>query len=273
MVKEIYQKTKEIIFVNPRKLLDEEIALVNKPFFFKGGKEAAVLMIHGWTSTAYELRRLGLFLNLHGYTVSIPMLKGHGTVPKDLEDVKWEDWFNQIDQEYCKLRKEYTKVYVVGTSIGSNLAMLLAQKHSNIPALILMATPFKLKFEKLTVLFAQLMGKLKKYNNKYYPPTFGSRHTITRLIAYQSYPIKSALEVFNLIQTSREVVSLVQSPVFVLQSLSDHIATKHSLRDLYNSLGSKVKKKKYIKRAYHTFISDIRNENVFQEILEFIQKN
>ena len=35
----------------------------------------------------------------------------------------------------------------------------------------------------------------------------------------------------------------------------------------------KIKKKEYVPRAYHTFISDIKNEHVFQDILEFIEEN
>ena len=34
----------------------------------------------------------------------------------------------------------------------------------------------------------------KKYKKKVYPPTFGSRKTITRIISYQTYPIKNVME-------------------------------------------------------------------------------
>jgi len=30
---------------------------------------------------------------------------------------------------------------------------------------------------------------------------------------------------------------------------------------------------RYIKKAYHTFISDVKNENVFQDILDFLDAN
>ena len=273
MVKEIYQKAKSVLFWNPKKLLEKEMDLVNKDFFFQGTNGEAVLLVHGWTSTAYEVRRLGKYLNENGYTVRAPMLKGHGTVPKDLENVSWEDWVIQLDVEYAELKSSHSKVYLAGTSIGACLSMFLAQKHSGISALVLMATPFQIKLEKMTVAFARLASRFKKYNRKYYPPTFGARNTITRIIAYQSYPIESALQIFELVKATREIASLVKQPTFVIQSLSDHVVSRKSLKLLFDALGSVSKKKKYIRRAYHTFISDIKNENVFEDILDFIKKN
>jgi len=58
-----------------------------------------------------------------------------------------------------------------------------------------------------------------------------------------------------------------------MQSTSDHVVSKNSLEKIYQSIGSAAKEKKYIKRAYHTFISDIKNENVFEDILNFINRN
>jgi esterase/lipase len=71
----------------------------------------------------------------------------------------------------------------------------------------------------------------------------------------------------------RKELPKVTQPCFVLQSNSDHIVTKKSLEEIYERVGSKVKKKKYIHRAYHTFISDVKNENIFKDILNFIENN
>jgi esterase/lipase len=58
-----------------------------------------------------------------------------------------------------------------------------------------------------------------------------------------------------------------------MQSSIDHIVAKGSLEKIYNKISSVVKKKKYIEKAYHTFISDTRNENVFEDILHFLDEN
>lgn len=267
------KKVKSILFADPNLLFKEERHLVNQPFYFEGNNNKAVLLIHGWTSAPYEVKRLGEYLNESGYTVYAPILTGHGTVPKDLENVKWPDWLKDVDEACKKLKENCGKVYIAGTSIGSNLAVMYAKDKPEIAGLVLMATPYKIKFEKLVYLFAKFLLKFRKYNKKFYPPTFGLSTTITRIISYQTYPIASAVETFNLVKISRKYFKKIAQPCFVIQSSSDHIVAKNSLEKIYNLIGSKIKEKKYIRRAYHTFISDIKNEHVFQDILNFLEEN
>jgi carboxylesterase len=273
MVTRIYKKVKGVLFADPELLYKEERKLANKPFKFIGTNGKAVMLIHGWTSVPYEVRRLGKYLNENGYTVYGPMLSGHGTVPKDLEKVRWSDWMRDADKALKELKKDHEKVYIGGTSIGANVAMLLAENRPDISGLILMATPYKVRYEKLMTSLAKIARLFKKYNRKYYPPTFGVSTSITRIISYQSYPIESALETFSLIRRSRRNLKKITQPCFIIQSKSDHIVGRKSLERIYEKIGSKIKKKKYIKRAYHTFISDIKNEGVFEEILKFIEEN
>lgn len=269
----IISKASSVILEDPKALYEKERDLLNQPFYFEGTNGKGILLIHGWTTTSYELRRLGKYLNEFGYTVYAPLLRGHGTVPKDLENVKWEDWMEDVEKAYQKLKSDCEKVYAGGTSIGSCLAIMLAKKYPEISGLLLMATPYKIKFEKFLKPFSEIMKKIKNYHKKRYPPTFGGTNTITRLISYQSYSLASALETFKLVQETRKNIPFINQPAFIIQSLSDHIVEKNSLEKIYELLGSKIKKKKYIKRAYHTFISDIKNESVFEEMLEFIEEN
>jgi carboxylesterase len=273
MVKNILKTVRGTLFKDPRKLYQEEVEFLNQPFYFEGTNGKAVLLVHGWTSTPYEVRRLGKFLNENGYTVSGPMLTGHGTVPKNLENIHWNQWLEDIEKAYRELKEKFPKVYIGGTSIGSNLAIMLASRHPEISGIILLATPYKIRWEKLAVFSAKIIGKIKNYNRKFYPPTFGVSTTITRLISYQTYPIKSALETFELVRVSRKYLSKITQPCLIIQSASDHVIWKKSLEEIYKRIKSKIKKKISIKRAYHTFISDIKNVKIFEEILEFLERN
>ena len=266
-------KAKSIIFADPKLLYEKERHLLNQPFFFEGTNGKGVLLVHGWTSTPYELRRLGKYLNENGYTVFGLQLTGHGTVPKDLENIRWQTWIQDIEKGYEKLKEKCPQIYVAGTSIGSSLTLVFAEKNPEISGLVLMATPYRMKFEKILELWGRTTSLFKKYNKKFYPPTFGSRSTITRLIAYQSYPIKNAFETFELIKESRKNLGKIKQPCLIMQSTHDHLVDKKSLENIYNQIGSTIKEKRYISKAYHTFISDIKNEHVFENILNFLNKN
>ncbi len=170
MVKQFYEKVKAAVFADPVLLYQEEIALVKQPFYFDGTNGRAVLLIHGWTTTPYELRRFGKYLHENGYTVSAPLLRGHGTAPKDLENVCWTDWLADIKKEYQALKEKHQKVFIVGTSVGASLAVALAGEEKSASGLVLMAMPYKLRFEKSVVTFAKLLSFFKKYHRKYCPP-------------------------------------------------------------------------------------------------------
>jgi carboxylesterase len=271
--RKIIRKNSTVLDDDPKELFRKEKEFLNQPFFFPGTNGKGIIFIHGWTTTPYEMRRLGKFLNENGYTVSAPLLKGHGSVPKDLENVRWEEWIQDVEKAYNELELSCEKIYVGGTSIGSCLSVMMAKKHPKTAGLLLMAMPYKVRFESVAFPLIKILRKIKNYNKKYYPPTFGGINTVTRLISYQSYSMTSALEAVKLIKESRKNIPFVTQPCFIIQSLTDHIVAKSSAQDICNNIKSKFKKIKYIKRAYHTFISDIKNDNVFEEILDFIDEN
>ena len=264
---------KGVLFADPKLLYSEEKHLLDKDFYFQGTNGQAVLLIHGWTSTPYEVRRLGKYLNENGYTVYGPLLRGHGTKPEDLENVKWNDWLEDVEKAFDNLKKNHKKVYIGGTSIGANLAMLLAKDRPEVAGLVLMATPYRIKLENTSLAVARILRLFGKYKQKVYPPTFGLSTTITRLISYQRYPIDSALETFNLVKKTRECLGEIVQPCLVMQSNSDHIVGRNSLENIFDGISSSAKKKKYVNKAYHTFISDIKNEHVFEDILSFLNEN
>jgi len=57
-------KAKKIIFADPKLLFEEERHLINQPFFWQGTNDKGILLVHGWTSTPYEVRRLGRYLKM-----------------------------------------------------------------------------------------------------------------------------------------------------------------------------------------------------------------
>ena len=74
-------------------------------------------------------------------------------------------------------------------------------------------------------------------------------------------------------EIAREKISEINQPCFLIQSRHDHVVSHGSLDKIYEKLGSKIKRKRYIDKVYHTFISDIKNENVFKDIMNFLKEN
>ena len=52
-----------------------------KSFTFNGGNRA-VLLLHGFTGSTKDVKRLGEYLQKRGFTCHAPMYRGHGGAPK-----------------------------------------------------------------------------------------------------------------------------------------------------------------------------------------------
>ena len=273
MIKKIYNRIKILLFLNANILSVEERKLVNKPFHFKGDNGEAILLVHGWTSTAYEVRRLARFLNDSGYTTMGPMLKGHGSYFKDLKNVRMEDWLMDVKLAFEELKKEHNKVYIIGNSIGANLAVIFSADRVDVAGLVLLAMPYQIRLEKLSGFFAKFVNILLPYARKMYLPWMSFSTAMIRATSYQNYPIKSALETIIITKKSRKILGKIVQPCLIMQSSNDHVVASNSLEKIYTQINSPIKKKQYVPRSYHTFISDLENAYVFKDILNFIEEN
>ena len=65
------------------------------PFFRKGG-DKAVLIIHGYLGSPYDVKYLAEKLSQNGYTVSVPLLPGHGTCKEDFLSKGKKDWLEEV---------------------------------------------------------------------------------------------------------------------------------------------------------------------------------
>ena len=72
--------------------------------FFWSGNEIGVLLLHGLTATTAEVRLLAEKLHASGYTISAPLLPGHGTRPEELNGTTWHDWAWAAEKAYSTLR-------------------------------------------------------------------------------------------------------------------------------------------------------------------------
>lgn len=250
----------------------KNIDIVNKSFFFKGNNGKGILLIHGWTSTPYEMRALGEYLNKEGFSVYAPILSGHGTKPEDLENIIWKNWKSDVFKAYDKLSDECEQVFAGGMSFGGTLSLLLAYE-KKVAGLILMSTPYKMRYQKIFRHLIRIITYLGKYKKKSYPRILGnSEMCLTQVVAYQRYPITSVCEAYHAIEVSLQKLNEITSPAIIIQSRDDHIISRNSMKALEKGLRSRFIKKRKIKNAYHNFIGDTNNEYIFDEIAEFVRE-
>ena len=76
--------------------------LSGESFLWQAGP-VGVLLVHGFTATTAEIQPLAETLYSAGYTVSGPLLPGHGSSPEQLNKTKWQEWVQAVEQAYTQL--------------------------------------------------------------------------------------------------------------------------------------------------------------------------
>src|SRR5512145_2081224 len=89
---------------------------------------AAVLLVHGFSATPWEMRPLAEALTQRGFACLAVRLPGHGTTPEDLATRRWEEWLAAVVTGYDRLALHFPRVYGAGLSTGALLTVLLAHQ-------------------------------------------------------------------------------------------------------------------------------------------------
>jgi len=247
-------------------------------FFFKGG-DTACLLIHGFTSSAQEVEELGKYLADKGFTVKGVLLKGHNTSPADLNKTTWQDWYNDVDEQYRWLNKHYKKIYVIGLSMGAVLALHLAanNKVTGIVALApaLFFQSWKANFAPVAKHFMKLH---KKNYNKHYPHRKDSPWDIlsdeayNNRLAYKIVPVKALASSLKLIGIVKKELKKIISPILLIHSKKDHTIKPESIDYIYDNIGSQKKKKIFLEQSGHVITVDVEKNQVFKAVSDFLSK-
>ncbi|UJF33052.1 alpha/beta hydrolase [Paenibacillus hexagrammi] len=239
-----------------------------EPFSFKGlgsKSQIALLMVHGFTGSPSEFRRVGYFLHDQGYTVQAVRLPGHGTSPEEMRRTEWTDWYGHVRDQYDELAAVCKNIVVIGHSMGGLLTFMLAAERR--PAgIISLAAPIYLatRHASWAVLLQYMLHYVEKKSKNI--PTL-----LNESCAYTKTPIRSVVSLLRLIKRVRKLLPKIAAPVWIGQGNQDAVVRHHSAEFLYQKVGSSVKELHYYPRSSHGMLLDLEREQIYEDITSFIE--
>jgi carboxylesterase len=236
-----------------------------EPAYLQGNR-IGCLLLHGFTSSPYDMHFLGQRLHKEGYTVHIPLLPGHGTAPRNLKKIRWYDWFDAAKNELFQLRKQCDKVFTIGFSMGGSLALHLSA-HYEVNGVVALAPGLYLRNR-----FAGLSGLLSPvlwYSKKISGPDIKAD---AKTISYDKIPLKSISELRQLFSHLTNDLKDIYSPTLIIYSHQDHVIHPRSAKYIYNHISSGNKKILELKESYHILTLDLEKEIVNSEVTKFISQ-
>lgn len=226
------------------------------PFFLNGGRHG-VLLMHGLTATPLEVRALAEKLLAEGYTVSGPMLPGHGTSPEDLNTRRWQDWLETAVAEYNLLATVCDRVFVGGESTGAVLALYLAALYPDIAGVLAYSPAIRLQLSWLDQVKLRLGAPFV---------TAVPKESIDAAPHWQGYPVnplRAGLELLRLQQATLPRLPHITQPVLVVQGAHDTTIHPQSGKIILDAVCSTQKELHHMANSSHVVLIDRELEAIW----------
>lgn len=230
-----------------------------------GGRDTAVLLLHGLTGTPLELRALGEALAADGHTVHVPLLPGRGTRADDMDRLCWEDWMRAALGAYDALAREHRAVVVGGVSAGGTMALDLALRREP-AALLLYAAVLRIAHRG-----AYLAPFVWRSIRRWPAPKSDMVEHRDDLVCYDPAPVRAVSELIAGIGRVRRRLSEIHAPSLVAHAVADRVVPLSSAHELAGRLGGKVQTL-FLEGTGHSITADAKRREVADASRSFLRR-
>lgn len=236
--------------------------------FFRQGNETGILLVHGFTATTAEVRLLGDFLHARGYTISAPLLPGHGTSPDEMNKCKWQDWTNAVERAYCDLAVKCKRVFIGGESMGGVLSLFTASIHPEAAGVLLYAPAMQI-YAPSSLMLARLLSPFQAYVKK---PVRAPTAVDPRWKGYAVNPLRALVQLGKLQTETRRRLPKIAQPVFIAQGRLDLAIDPRSGQIILDEISSTQKELHWFERSTHCVLLDQEWEQIAEMARGFIAR-
>ncbi len=235
--------------------------LDGSPFYWPGG-DVAILCLHGFTATTVEVRKIATFLTENGFTTKGPLLPGHGSDPFEMNKTTWKDWLDTAEEALKELMQQYSRVFVLGESMGGLLTMHLAVKYPSLLGIMVFAPAVKIHNLWLSKLIWPFKSHLRKGKPKDSIPQQ----------SYSVFPLKAAASLYDFQRIVRKELNKVKVPALIFQGKLDDTVDPLGAVYAYENLGTSDKDFIFLEESNHIILLDQQLPQVQEICLDFIQQ-
>ncbi len=230
----------------------------------------AVLMLHGFSGSPWEVRPLAESLADRGFFVRAPRLPGHGTTPEAMLFVTWQDWLDAADAAFTSLGT-FERVVVAGLSMGALLSVLLAERHgARVSQQVLMAPVMTVRsrsgrwLKRLRPLSRPALQDrwVKKTGTDVEDPDAQAQAPVLA-----RYPLARLFDLFHLQDLVKAAAPTVPTPSLVVGAVHDHVVAFDGVDQLHRSLAAS--RLLVLQRGFHILPRDVDRARLASEVADF----
>lgn len=220
-------------------------------------EQIACLLIHGIAGGQYQVEKLKDYLKDSGIYAESITIKGHEKTKKELVSTKYYEWLVDAHVKYGQLEKQYSKIVVIGFSMGGLLSINLAKRHDPL-ALVLVNCP---------IFYVNLPGVYQNIRHDLKERDF---RNVKRYLKSENIPLRTLWQFVKLLEHTKMQLPKVTCKTLILQCTDDDVVVPKSCDYLFEHIGSAKKQmKKYEEGGHHIFMEDI-DTTIYEDIRDYI---
>lgn len=254
----------------------------DKSPIFSLGERLAVLCLHGFTGTPYEVAPLARALAGAGFSVSAPLLAGHGNSAKTLAATRWQDWLVSAEQALDHLRAATGDVplAIAGFSMGGLLALRLARtRPQDITALVIMSAPLRLRGYQVALAWAWQhlptflrqgpLATVRKRGGSDVTDEDARRENPS----LAEMPIAGIVELTKLGRIVRDDLRFLRLPTLVVHGERDRTVSPRNSFELARGLPTGIVDQLWLRRSGHLVAVDVERTILCEAVVRFLTQH
>jgi len=241
-----------------------------EPLAVTGGADG-VLVLHGYSGLPTTMRPLADAIANAGYTVSMPVLPGHGTSADDLTQYRWDDFRSAAEAAYDELAARCARTAIVGLSMGGGVAAHLAARAGEELAGVVAVNPWLLGLPEdvLALIEEAVAGGVTLFGE---PDTDSDvKRDGDKMYSY-GYSVLSPLpSVHQGLVAVREQLPAVTASLLLFTSREDHTISNESSTYLASRVSGSVTHV-WLEDSWHVATVDADAPRIEADTLRFLQE-
>jgi carboxylesterase len=236
------------------------------PFRLEGSNGEAVVLTHGFTGIPGHFRPLAESLNAEGFTVSAPLLPGHGTTIEDLGRVTADDWIDTV-RNSARAVQDHRRVHLGGLSMGGLLSLIVASR-VGAASVTTIDSPVITRDKKLYASrLAHRFVPRVEWPEEEPPPLDDDVRELW--LTYRGFEVRSAAELVSVMRRGYLAARRLRRPSLVIQSKADETVDPRSGTLLARALGPSCRLV-WLQSSIHNALLDSERDVIHRAVLDRI---
>lgn len=237
-----------------------------------GTAPVGVLLVHGFTGSAAEMRPIGEALAARGIGSHGILLRGHGTHPDDMIPWRYTDWIEDVERGLDRLLQGYERAVIIGLSMGGTLTLNVGARRAGDPRLLgLVAICAPIVLDDWRLRFIGLLARFIKWHawGGLDVKDLDSAH---RHVGYRRFRTSALREMLALMADTRARLSAIQLPTLVVQSDDDHVVPPRNGALICDGISSSDRRLLGLQNCYHVATIDYAADQLNDEVVRFVER-